>query len=316
MPATPETDYARGIGLLLVATLGWSLSGIFVRLLPELDGWQINCWRGIATAVTLSAFLLMVHGRNTIAHVRSVPWQAMVIYAAFFMLGSTLYVTSLTLASTATVAAIGAMAPIVTAILGFVLIGERPGLATWIAAVIAVAGVAIIFRDGLVAGHWLGVVAAITTNIIFSLQLILLRRYRGVDMTPAVVLGGIATFLVGGLIGNGLVIPEGTLGLVLVMGVVQLALPAILFVRGARSVPAVTISLVVLFEAVLNPLWTYIGVGEVPSADAMIGCAIIISAVLMSVIAGARIARSVNQAAQPADGGQASVPAAAGDQPR
>jgi drug/metabolite transporter (DMT)-like permease len=300
--AIGEDHYGKGIALLLLATIGWSLSGIFVRFMPGIDGWQINAWRGLTTAVVLSLYLVAAHGRQTWQHVAAVPPKALAIYALCFTTGSTFYIISLTLTSTATVATIGAINPLLTAIIAFVLIGERPSLATWIAAIVAVGGVGIIFHDGLAGGSTMGVLCAIATTLIFALQLVLLRSYRGYDLTPGIVLGGIVTFAGAGTVAGGLEVPPGTLPWLIGMGVCQLALPGILFVQGARFVPAVTIAIVVLLEAVLNPLWTYLGVGEVPSVETMIGGAIIITAVLLSILAGART--------------RAPAPVPATDQPR
>ena len=57
----------------------------------------------------------------------------------------------------------------------------------------------------------------------------------------------------------------------------------IFYAKGAQAVPAVTLSLVVMLDAVLNPFWSWLGVGEIPSTSAFIGGAIIITAVTMSI---------------------------------
>jgi drug/metabolite transporter (DMT)-like permease len=80
----------------------------------------------------------------------------MVACAGFLVLGSTLYVTSLTLTSTANVPCIGAMAPLFVAAASRLVLGERPASATWFAALLALFGVTLIFQDGLVRGSWLG----------------------------------------------------------------------------------------------------------------------------------------------------------------
>ena len=80
--------------MVLLATVGWSLAGMFVRLVPGLNGWQINCW------------LLLIYGRNTPARFREIPLGAMISSAGFFALGSTMYVTALTFTSTANVSAL------------------------------------------------------------------------------------------------------------------------------------------------------------------------------------------------------------------
>ena len=101
--------YGAGVLYVLLATVGWSLAGVFVRFMPGLDGWQINCWRGFWMSVFLLAYLVAVYGRDTGRKFREIPLFALVAVAAFFTAGSTLYVTSLTLAGTATVSVIGAL---------------------------------------------------------------------------------------------------------------------------------------------------------------------------------------------------------------
>ena len=110
MPASTPA-YGTGILLVLGATFGWSLAGLFVRFMPGLDGWQINCWRGFWMSVFLLAYLVWIYGDQTLAKFRAIPLPALITVAGFFSAGSTLYVTSLTLAGTATVSVIGALSP-------------------------------------------------------------------------------------------------------------------------------------------------------------------------------------------------------------
>ena len=85
-----------------------------------------------------------------------IPLAALCFSAGFFALGSTLYVTSLTLVSTATISVIGASSPIFTGLLSPWVTGERPGLAAWAAAALAMAGVGVIAWNGLEAGNLAG----------------------------------------------------------------------------------------------------------------------------------------------------------------
>ena len=104
-----EVNIARGAVLIVLAVAGFSLSGAFVRHLPGLTGWQINCWRGLAMAAILVLYLVIAYGlREAWARFRAMPIPALVACAGFFSVGSTLYVTALTLTSTANVSAIGA----------------------------------------------------------------------------------------------------------------------------------------------------------------------------------------------------------------
>jgi DME family drug/metabolite transporter len=305
MASTPvHRKYLLGILLVLLATIGWSLAGVFVRFLPGLTGWQINCWRGLSLCVFLLFYLVAAYGRDWPRRFCVVPTMAMAAGAGFFALGSTLYVTSLTLTSTANVACIGAMSPLFVAAMSRLLFGERPPATTWIAALLALLGVSLIFWSGFETGTWAGTLVAIAVAGCFAGQTVTLRRYRNVDMMPAICLGGFAAFVVAGLAGDGFSVPLSAIVLLAVMGPVQLAIPLILFARSARYVQATTLSLIALLDAVLNPFWAWLGVGETPTPGTFTGGSIILGAVALSILAGARFGVETNAAGSIATGRQ------------
>ena len=288
-----EQSYGTGVTFVLLATLGWSLSGIFVRLMPDLDGWQINTWRGFWMSVSLLVYLVAIYGRETAARFRAVPFWAMVVSAGFFSIGSTLYVTSLTLVSTATISVIGASSPIFTGLLSPWVTGEKPGLAAWISAALAMVGVSVIAWDGLEGGQLIGIIVSMGVPISFAIQTLALRRYRSIDMLPAICVGGFVTFFAAGALGflaghaaGGFDVEPWELLILAAMGPLQLTIPIIFYARGAKSVTAITLSLIVMLDAVLNPLWPWLFVGETPGRPAFIGGAIIVGAVVISILGG------------------------------
>ncbi len=284
-----DQSYGRGVSFVLMATSGWSLSGLFVRLMPDLSGWELNCWRGFWTAVSILCYLVMTYGQDTVKVFRRVPLTALFLSAGFFAFGSTMYVTSLTLVSTAVISVIGATSPLFTGLLSPWVTGERPGWAAWLAASMALCGMGFIAWDGLEAGHMAGILVSLLVPLSFAIQTLTLRRYRAVDMTPAICVGGVMAFFGAGLAGfffqsgGGFDVPLQDVALLALMALVQLSIPLIWYAKGARSVPAVTLSLIAMLDAVLNPMWPWLVVHEVPERAAFIGGGIIIAAVLLSI---------------------------------
>jgi drug/metabolite transporter, DME family len=293
-----QQSYGRGVGFVLLATVGWSLSGVFVRLMPELSGWELNCWRGFWTFVTILCFLVLTYGAETLNAFRRVPMMALWLSAGFFAFGSTMYVTSLTLVSTAAISVIGATSPLFTGLLSPWVTGEKPGWAAWLAALLALLGMGVIAWDGLEAGNMAGIFVSLLVPFCFAMQTLTLRRYRAVDMTPAICVGGAMAFLGAGFAGflfqdgGGFDVPLKHVGLLACMALVQLAIPLIWYTKGAKSVPAVTLSLIAMLDAVLNPLWPWLVVNEVPERAAFIGGGIIILAVLISILGPLLLKRS------------------------
>lgn len=280
----PERQYLKGVAAVLLATVLWSLSGIFVRSMTTTDGWQINAYRGASTSVALLIFLLVVYGRGTASRFRAIEWRALVLSAGFFALGSTLYVVSLSLTSVANVSCVAASAPIFAGLMARLFANERADLLAWLATAIAIVGVLIVFRSNLAGGGHGGDLVAIAVAFCFAAQTVVLRKYRAVDMVPAICVGGLLVFTVVALFLGLRALSARDLALVAAMGVVQLAAPLILFIRGSQTVPAIQLTLIVLLDVFLNPLWAWIGVGEVPSRDAIIGGGIIVGAVALTVL--------------------------------
>jgi drug/metabolite transporter (DMT)-like permease len=69
------------------------------------------------------------------------------------------------------------------------------------------------------------------------------------------------------------------------MGLIQLAIPLVFYARGAKSVNAVTLAVLAMLDAVLNPFWPWLFVNEIPNQFALIGGGIIVVAVMFSIFA-------------------------------
>ncbi len=72
------------------------------------------------------------------------------------------------------------------------------------------------------------------------------------------------------------------------LGTVQIALAYVFLTRGVRRVGALEVSLLLLLEPVLNPVWAWIVHDETPSEWALVGGAVILSATFINTLAGRR----------------------------
>jgi drug/metabolite transporter (DMT)-like permease len=79
--------------------------------------------------------------------------------------------------------------------------------------------------------------------------------------------------------------------MLLYLGVVQLGLAYVLFIRGVRKVPAAEASLISMLEPILNPVWVLLGTGEQPGRWAIAGAVIVVAAVVTRTLAPAAPAR-------------------------
>ena len=99
----------------------------------------------------------------------------------------------------------------------------------------------------------------------------------------------IAAVILGNLIAFGVALPMALplgshspvgWGVVIFLGVFQIAGAYLLVTKGLRQVGALEASLLLLAETALNPLWSWLLLGEVPAGLALVGGAVIIVATI------------------------------------
>jgi len=283
--ATAGSHRLRGFLLVLGASIGWSLSGLFTRLLENPDPLPANGARSLGMSLALTLYLLLRFRRDLPARVRAIPMTAYLLVGGFFAIGSTMYIVSYALASVAVVACLGALAPLFSALLAWLLMRERVGASIFVALAIAMVGIVVMGSgEGDFSGAWIGYLVALGVAFFFAAQTVALRRYRAFNLMPAYVAGGVFTTVVLLLVVAGGEIGAHDFWLAMATGVLQLAIPVILFAASAQYLPAVLLSLFALMESLLNPLWVYLAVGETPTLETALGGALILTAVALVLL--------------------------------
>ena len=288
----PTVSSPPGLLLIAAATLFWSLSGMFVRWLPGVDPWTFNAYRGLGMGLSLAVWIGLRYGRGSLALFRRSPPQALLLSAGFFALGSSMYIAALGLASVAAVSCLTSTSGLFAALMARLWLGERTQPVFYYAMVLALVGVAVIALGegtGQVAVQGLaGTLVALGVAVCFAGQSVALRRYREVDMEPALLLGGVATFVL--VAGTGLLapLPIRSVAILLFMGLVQLAIPLLFYMHGARTVSTAHMVLITMADAVLNPLWVWLVHDELPATAVYGGGALVMAGIALTTWNGRR----------------------------
>ena len=255
-----------------------------IRSTEEVNEWQINFYRSGALAVFVLIVLLIRYRRGLWRTMRAAGLTA-VVAGAFISVAYVGNIVALMHTTVANAMLLMAVAPLVAAVTARVFLGERLTRAVLAGIALATLGIAIIVGGGVTRGGLYGDVIALTTVMFLGFYAVALRRKPGVDMVPAVLYSGLFAAAVGGLVtlatGTGFAAPVRDIAMCVFLGVVQIGIGGILFAIAARTVPAAQLTLYALLEPVLQPLWTWLGVGEVPAGATFIGGAIILLAVLL-----------------------------------
>jgi drug/metabolite transporter (DMT)-like permease len=261
---------------------------VVIRLLEHADQWQANFYRSGSLAVFMMVYLSIRHRRRVFEVVASSGWKA--VLGGFFV-GIAMFCNIIAIAHTTVANATLMMAagPIVAAVFGGIVLGEKVTSITWLAITIAAVGITIMVGGNPLDGGILGDLIALLGMMGFGCYVVVLRTGRDVDMTPAVFYAGLfsacAAAAVSLTLGNGLVVPLNDVLYCSFLGVVQLGIGSILFAIASSGIPAVELTLIALGEPVLAPIWVWLAVGEVPASSTFLGGAILVVAVFIHLFA-------------------------------
>ena len=278
----PASRHRFGVICILSAALFTSTAGILVRLVEQADGWQLLAYRQVSFTVVLFGSVLLLYRSGLGQAFRAIGLPGLVI-AVSLASAFTTYVFALIATSVADVVFVVSVSPFVAGLLAWLVLREPIGLRLWLAMIGAFVGLAIMVGGGLGQGapdtQLTGQLLALASVGGYAIALVAIRSRPKVDMLPAVCLAGALSAPIAIVMAGDLRVTPQDLAVGVTLGVIQLGLQYILLTIGARHVRAAEVALLTRIQAILAPLWVWIGVGEVPAATTLIGGAILLLAV-------------------------------------
>ncbi|MEZ5922862.1 MAG: DMT family transporter [Hyphomicrobiaceae bacterium] len=281
--------YAYGLSLVLFSAVAFSLGGLFMRHI-ETQVWNVLFWRGTFSALLITLILLLREGRGVIAAYRAIGRPGLVM-ACCSALAMTCFLTSISLTTVANNSIIMATSPFVTAGIALLYAGERPGLATMLAAALAMAGVLITLAGSGGVGDIRGDILAVGMTVFASIGPVVVRKHRNIPMLPASSISALLVALMSLGLSRLLGQPSAPwsvgwpdLGVLFLFSLCQQTLGHLAYTAGARYIPAAHTALIFTLDAPLAPLWVWLAIGEDPGTAAFIGGTIVVGAVLGHVL--------------------------------
>lgn len=274
-----SSEHTKGILAVFLTALLWSSGGLFIKLIT-LTPMQISFFRCLIAAFVFAIlFRQKILKLNPLALLNSISYAAVLI---FFVIA-----TKTTTAANAIF--LQSTAPIYVLIFEPILTKTKWEKINIVTIAVCFSGMILFFLGDLTPGDIKGNLAALLAGVAFA------AFFLGMKKNDKQY--GEASIFYGNLIVAIVCIPflfeMNTLTFsdfwkLSFLGVFQIAFAYAFFSYGIKRIPAVEASIISMLEPVLNPIWVFIGYGEVPSVYAIIGGIIIISAItIRTLIAGA-----------------------------
>lgn len=267
-------EHSKGILIATAGVLLLSFDALLVRLAAT-DPWTISFWRGLLIGLTMTAVLL-TRGEHRWRPATRALFLATVGLMFAYGINTTLFVFSISYTHAANTVVILASAPFFAALFSRWWLRELLALRTAIAIAVCLIGVGLVFGGSIGSVNWLGDGLALLLAVSTGAMLTVLRAFRQIPRTLLVAGAGFITALITVTMAQPLNISWQQWGWLALMGIIQMPMASLLLMLAPTYLPSPEVSLFLLIEAVLAPVWVWWVIHETPAAATLWGGALIL----------------------------------------
>lgn len=268
----------RGRLLVLAAAIMWSSSGLFAKA-DTFAAWPVES-RGILLAFWRALFA----GMLLLPLVRRPRWDwRLVPLCAVFVVMNITYLSAMTLSTAANAIWLQSTAPWWVLLVGVVVLGEPFPRSQRLPLTIGGIGLAVILWYEAQGQTQVGVLCGLVSGLTYAGVVISLRALRHVDSVWIVSLALLVTAACAFpyVVYTGIWPTTGQLPVLAGFGMLQMAVPYVLFARGLRSITSQEATVIGLLEPILLPVWVYLAWGEMPATWTLVGGGLILCGLLL-----------------------------------
>lgn len=284
-----KLTHSRAVLLMVAVTMMWSIAGVVTRHLEHAASFEVTFWRSFFTLLALLFILPLLQGRTVLASMRvggSALWISGVCWSVMF----TAFMVALVLTPVANVLVTMAAGPLLTALFARIFIGHRIAPRTWGAIAVAGIGIAWMYGSQMAGLPLMGTLVALCVPVAAAVNWTVVqqsqRHGHAVDLVPAVLVGAVISTVATLPLAMPFQASWHDLGLLALLGVVQLAVPCVLAVRCGRVLKAPEMALLGLLEVIFGIVLAWLGAGEEPRPAVLGGGALVIGALVFNEILG------------------------------
>jgi len=261
----------RGRLAIVLAAILWSTGGVAIKS-TEVNAATITAGRALFAAIVL--FLIFPKARIR-------PNLEIIKAATAYGTTCALFVWANTLTTAGNAIFIQNIAPVWVLIASPILLGEKPRLSQLLSVPISLFGCALFFADDLDPGRTNGNLIAFAASFSYATLILYYRKLSTTQGLAATLYGNLLVILVC------LPLVQSPSELILndwlvlaYLGIIQQALPAVIFITAIRNVTALEAALLLLLEPLFSPIWAFALVGERLGKLAILGAVIVLFAAI------------------------------------
>ncbi|MEM7291967.1 MAG: DMT family transporter [Pseudomonadota bacterium] len=287
MPASPsqahsiDSRHGYAMILMLLGSVAISFGGVVQRHIEEADSWQTNVYRSLGMLLA-TVLILGYQYRGRALTVLAGVGGFGILAALLLTVAGIAFLQALTNTTVANALFILGAIPFFAALFARVFLGERLRRTTVLTMIGAACGLSIMLVQGMSVGFGFGIAMSLVTAISFALYAVIVRYKRQTEMLPVMLFSSLLIIVISLAVKSGDVsIPLRDIALALFWGGCLSGFVNWTFIVAARHLAAAEVTLIMLLEFSLGPLWVWIFIGETPAVATLVGGGLILVSVAL-----------------------------------
>lgn len=268
---------ATHLKALLITALGVlfiSLESLFIKL-TTIEAVSFAFYIGIFMFFSINTILFFTKKQETL---KIYKVNAFVILLCGGILGvsNIFFISAIKTTTVANTVMIIASSPLFSSLYSYFINKEKIRKNILVASAFIFLGLFVIFSSQLGSGDFLGNIYALICTNLFALAFVILSKYHSVNRFAITAIAGLVSAIVSSFFVHDFSIDLYTLSILLIAGVFVSPTARILIGNGTKKLPASEVSLLMIIETVMAPVWVWLVLKEVPANSTFIGGAIIL----------------------------------------
>ena len=296
-----------GIFLALFGALVLTPDTLLMRW-SGMDGYQMLAWRGCLMGTVLLLYWAVMRLGLRRSDLRAFASGAGLAIVGCQFFNATLFTFGIAAAPVSVVLFGVATVPVFAAIFARLVIGEPTQLSTWVTIVVVLGGIGL----AVFGGHGgagapamrietlLGALAGLAVAGTLALNFVVIRARPTVPILLGIGTGAMLAGLMGLAITGPGRMGDGDMLAIAATGLVVLPVSFMTLSLAARLTQAANVSLLLLLETVLGPLWVWLGTDEAPTPAMVAGGAVVVTALAVYLVHSDRQQARARRRAGPA----------------
>ncbi len=265
-------DHRRGLFLTAIGAVLFTLDVPLIRLAAS-DKWTLMFARGLLLFLAMTV-LWMIFQRGWRGGVTYISGTGGIIAAISSTLANLMFLAAVTETTAANLVFIIALNPVICALLAWMLLKEKVAWQTWLAIVLALAGVGIIVWNGLTVGTIMGDLLAFGVATCMAITLTA-ARWSGKNIMTSLAIGALVSACIAAFWAQPAALPVVSWGWLALNALLVIPAALALLIIGPRYLPASEVAMFFLLELVLTPVWMWLIFAETPTPQAFLGGSIV-----------------------------------------